>query len=70
MEKDKKTFIAVYAGECSIKDSVEEAMIDLVENCTHEPDFKDINFYEAKLLKVKQIIIIENEKESATIEDS
>jgi hypothetical protein len=60
--EEEKVYIAVYNGECSIGKSIEEANKKLEEDCTHAPEFIDIDFYEAKLLKVKQIIIIENEE--------
>ncbi len=56
---EEKVYIAVYNGECAVANSVEKAKEELEENCTHTPEFKDIEFYEATLLKVKQTIIIE-----------
>lgn len=58
---EEKVYIAVYNGECATSSSVEEANKKLEADCTHSPEFIDIDFYEAKLLKVKQIIVIENE---------
>ena len=58
---EEKVYIAVYNGECATGASPEEAKKKLEESCTHVPEFIDIDFYEAKLLKVKQIIVIENE---------
>lgn len=55
---EEKTYIAIYNGECATGSSLDEAKKKLEENCTHNPEFKDIEFYEAKLLKTKQIIII------------
>jgi hypothetical protein len=60
--EEEKVYIAIYNGECGIGESIEEAKKKLEEDCTHTPEFIDIDFYEAKLLKVKQIIIIENEE--------
>ena len=56
---EEMIYIAVYNGECTIANSVEKAKIDLEENCTHLPEFKEIEFYEAKLLKVRQTLLIE-----------
>ena len=62
----EKTYIAVYNGECATGSSPDEAKRKLEENCTHNPEFIDIEFYEAKLLKAKQIIIIENEEKESS----
>jgi hypothetical protein len=64
---EEKVYIAVYNGECAIANSVEKAKEDLEENCTHNPEFKEIEFYVAKRLKVKQTIIIEDEDKESSV---
>jgi hypothetical protein len=56
----KEVYIAVYNGECSISESIDDALKDLIDNCTHTVVFEDVAFYKATPLKVHQAIIIDS----------
>lgn len=55
-----EVYIAVYNGECSISESIDDALKDLIDNCTHTVVFEDVAFYKATPLKVHQAIIIDS----------
>jgi hypothetical protein len=55
-----EVYIAVYSGECSISESIDDALKDLTENCTHTVVFEDVSFFRATRLKVHQTVIIDS----------
>lgn len=59
-------YIAICDGTCGIGESPDAAFSDLKENSTRDPEIEEVLFYKAEEIKVKQTIIIVDEKSDNT----